>query len=76
MAFVVSFIGVNCREFICVAVVGNNSFGRVVFALTAKNDRNYAAENVYNVSILSLMLNVGMVVYGFSLFDMQKRGCS
>lgn len=70
------FIGVNCREFICVAVVGNNSFGRVVFALTAKNDRNYAAENVYNVSILSLMLNVGMVLYGFSLFDMQKRGCS
>ena len=44
------------------------------FALTAKNDRNYAAENVYNVSILSLMLNVGMVVYGFSLFDMQKTG--
>lgn len=35
------------------------------FALTAKNDRNYAAENVYNVSILSLMLNVGMVLYGF-----------
>ena len=32
------------------------------FALTAKNDRNYAAENVYNVSILSLMLNVGMVL--------------
>ena len=44
------------------------------FALTAKNDRNYAAENVYNVSILSLMLNVGMVLYGFSLFDMQKTG--
>ena len=44
------------------------------FALTAKNDRNYVAENVYNVSILSLMLNVGMVLYGFSLFDMQKTG--
>ena len=44
------------------------------FALTAKNDRNYAAENVYKVSILSLMLNVGMVLYGFSIPSPTKKG--
>ncbi len=37
-----------------------------IFALTARDDKNYATSNVYNVSILTLLANVGLILYIFS----------
>ncbi len=44
------------------------------FVLAAKSDRNYAAENVYNVAIWTLLLNVVLVFYIFSRFAAEKQG--
>lgn len=44
------------------------------FTSKAKNDRNYAIQNVYNVSIWVLLTNIGLILYTFSLFDLEKKG--
>ncbi len=45
-----------------------------LFVLAARNDRLYAPENVYNVSLLSRMINIGVILYIFSCCDIRENG--
>lgn len=44
------------------------------FTLCTKNDRSYNTNNVYNVSIWTLSVNTSVILYVFSLFDIEKQG--
>lgn len=44
------------------------------FSLAAKNDRADTAQNVYNVSIFSLMANIGVILYVFSCCNTRETG--
>ncbi len=44
------------------------------FTLCAKSDRSYNVNNVYNVSIWTLGVNTSLILYVFSLFDIEKQG--
>ena len=44
------------------------------FALSVKNNKNYSKNNVYNVSIWTLIINTLVILYTFSLLDTSKSG--
>lgn len=44
------------------------------FTLSIQNDKNYSSKNVYSVSIWTLCLNVCVILYVFSLLDINKQG--
>ena len=44
------------------------------FTLSIQNDKNYSSKNVYSVSIWSLCINVCVILYVFSLLDINKQG--
>ena len=43
-----------------------------LFVLAARSDRLYAPENVYNVSLLSQITNIGVILYIFSQCDITE----
>lgn len=45
-----------------------------MFAVCAKNDKNYAAENVYYVAIWTILINTILILYAFSKMDITKSG--
>lgn len=45
-----------------------------VFVLSAKNDKNYAAGNVYYVAVWTLLINNILILYTFSKMDTAKTG--
>ncbi len=45
-----------------------------VFALCSKEDRNYAINNIYYVSIWTMIVNTILVLYTFSKMDVNKSG--
>ena len=45
-----------------------------IFALTAHNDKNYTTSNVYNVSILTLIANIGLILYIFAQCNLKEDG--
>ncbi len=45
-----------------------------IFTLTAKYDKNYAVSNIFNVSILSLLANVSLILYIFSQCNLEESG--
>lgn len=42
--------------------------------LSARDDKIYAANNVYNVSIWGMLTNIGVILYIFSLLDIENNG--
>ena len=44
------------------------------FALTSKEDKSTAPNNVYNIAIWTLLINVIVNLYTFSLLDIEKSG--
>ena len=44
------------------------------FALTAQEDKNLSSENVYNISIWTMIVNVVLILYTFSYLDLEKTG--
>ncbi|MBO5039083.1 MAG: hypothetical protein J6C85_06500 [Alphaproteobacteria bacterium] len=45
-----------------------------LFVITAKNDRYYAVDNVYRVSIWTILAELAFQLYVFSFFDIEKNG--
>lgn len=45
-----------------------------LFVLGAKNDKNYAADNVYYVAVWTLLINNLLILYTFSKMDTAKTG--
>jgi NADH-quinone oxidoreductase subunit M len=45
-----------------------------LIALLTKSDRNYAIHNVYNVASVSLGTNIVVILYVFSLMNVEKNG--
>lgn len=45
-----------------------------IFTLSAKDDRNYAANNVYHVAIWTLFINTLLILYVFSQMNIAKNG--
>ncbi len=45
-----------------------------LFVLSAKNDKNYAADNVYYVAVWTLLINNLLILYTFSKMDVTKTG--
>lgn len=48
-------------------------FGAVII-MFSKYDRNYFRKNIYHVAIWTLLTNISLVLYTFSLFDTEKNG--
>ena len=48
-------------------------FGAVII-MFSKYDRNYFRKNIYHVAIWTLLANISLVLYTFSLFDTEKSG--
>lgn len=44
------------------------------FVLCAKNDKNYAADNVYYVAVWTILINTILILYIFSRMDVAKSG--
>lgn len=44
------------------------------FVLSAKDDRTYAASNVYNVTLWTMLPTIGLILYAFSFLDLEKKG--
>ena len=45
-----------------------------LFILTIKDEKNYMVNNIYNVAIWVLLTTILMILYTFSLFDIEKNG--
>jgi len=44
------------------------------FTAWAKNDRYYASQNVYHVAIWVMLANLGLILYTFSMLNLEKTG--
>lgn len=49
-------------------------FMGTLFVMFAKSDRHYAIDNVYRVSIWSIIAELSFLIYTFSFFDAKKNG--
>lgn len=45
-----------------------------MFVMSAKSDRHYAVNNVYRVSIWIMAVEIALLLYAFSFFDVEKNG--